>query len=219
MCEGQPVNVIDPFTGLRVETPSAMLALSDVSTPDGSGSGDGLSNPFSDTGQVVTRVTFSTSATTAIVISPPEPVDTDGDGIPDYQEGAGDVDDDTVANFQDLDSDGDGTNDILDNCPLVANPGQGPAPFGQTVQAANTARFEWPIAVSFVAAHGGFTTSGDIGTFTVDGTYTGFGRDLPVPDSLAAGTGIWYLLKPDCVAGSWISGGISEFPGRDSTLP
>jgi hypothetical protein len=219
LCTGQSVNVIDPVVGLRMETPNAYLALTAVSAPDGSGTGDGLSNPFSDTGQVVARVSFSTSATTAIVISPPDPVDTDGDGIPDHREGGGDVDGDGVPNFKDLDADGDGVDDTVDNCSLVANPGQGAAPLGQLVRAANARRFEWAVSLPVVVARGSFATSSDIGMFTVDNTRTVFARDLPAFEAVAAGFGRWYLLRPDCAAGSWVSGGNGEPVGRDTTLP
>ena len=218
-CEGQPVDVVDPLTGPRVETVSVFRALTGVSAPDGAGSGDGLPSPFSDTGQVVAKATFSSSATTAIVISPPNPVDTDSDGIPDYLEGGNDIDGDGLANFEDLDSDGDGEVDAVDNCPLVANSLQSPAPFGQLIDAANPARFEWPVAVPFIAVRGSFSESSDISMFVVDDTDTGFGRDLPAPELPPADTGFWYLLRPDCSAGSWVSGGAAEFPGRDAVLP
>ena len=85
--------------------------------------------------------------------------------------------------------------------------------------AVNPGRFEWGGPIPFLAAEGSFTTSADIGTFTVSGTRTGFGRDLPMPGSPSTGSGFWYLLRPDCAAGSWISGGNGELPGRDSILP
>jgi len=218
MCETEPVNVIDPVLGLRVETPLVLTFLTAVPAVDGAGSGDGLPNPLSATGQVVSKVRF-VSGTDAIVICPIDPVDSDADGIPDHLEDGGDVDGDGVPNFLDTDADGDGTDDALDNCPLVANPGQGAAPFGQTVKAANGGRFEWPVAIPFIAVRGNFTTSADIGTFTVDDTYSGFGRDLPMHESPSTGSGFWYLNRPDCAAGSWISGGSGEPPGRDSVLP
>ena len=219
LCFGQELDVIDPPTGLRVETAGAFLALTQVSGPDGSGTGDGLANPLSDTGQVVTRVSFLTTGTTAIVISPADPVDTDSDGIPDYLEGGGDLDGDGQPNFDDLDADGDGTEDAVDTCPSVANPDQGPAPFGQLVAAANSYRLEWPVAIPFVAIRGSFATPMDIGAFVVDDARTVLGRDLPISKFPAPGTGFWYLLRPHCEAGSWVSGSAREVPGRDLLLP
>lgn len=129
------------------------------------------------------------------------------------------MDGDGVPNFLDTDSDDDGTDDGTDTCPLVANPGQGAAPFGQTVLAANSGRFEWPVEIPFVSAHGSFSTSMDIGMFIVDDSRSGFGRDLSVPETPPVGGGLWFLLRPDCGVGSWISGGGGEVPGRDSILP
>jgi len=219
MCELQLVDVVDPIGGPGVETVGVLTTLTNTPAANGAGSGDGIANPFSDTGQVVSHVTFSSSGTAAIVISPPDPVDTDGDGIPDHQEGGGDVDGDGVPNFQDLDADGDGVEDGTDNCHLVANPDQGPAPFGQTVLAANKARFETSVAIPFVVVKGSYTKSSDIGDFLVEHQDTGFGIDLPVPEVPPPGTGFWYVLRPDCAAGSWDSGGAGENPGRDGQLP
>jgi len=61
--------------------------------------------------------------------------------------------------------------------------------------------------------------STDIGTLTVDDAHNGFGGDLPMPESPASGSGFWYLQRPDCAAGSWVSGGSAEPPGWDSALP
>jgi hypothetical protein len=219
MCEGQPVDVVDPLTGLRNETPNTMLALTNVPAPDGAGSGDGLPSAFSDTGQVVSRVAFADIGTTAVVIYPAGPVDTDADGIPDYREGSGDLDGDGLPNFDDVDADGDGADDALDTCPPVANPAQEPAPFGQVVTAANAYRFEWPVAITYVAARGGFTAAADIGSFAVDAIDASLGRDLAVPELPEAGTGFWYLLRPDCDAASWTSEGPGELAGRDAALP
>ncbi|MDH3283681.1 MAG: thrombospondin type 3 repeat-containing protein [Acidobacteriota bacterium] len=216
ICEGQSVDVFEPPSTMRTETPTGILSLTNASAPDGSGTGDGLPNPLSDTGQVVSRVTFGT---TAIVIYPADPMDSDSDGIADHLEGGGDIDGDGTPNFLDLDSDGDGSGDAVDNCPWIANPGQGPAPFGQTVTAANAYRFEWPAALPFVAVRGSFTSSSDIASYVVDDTDAGIGRDLATAELPAAGTGLWYLLRPDCTAGSWISEGSAEVPGRDAALP
>ena len=55
--------------------------------------------------------------------------------------------------------------------------------------------------------------------FIVDKTRTVFARDLPAFEAVSAGFGRWYLLRPDCAAGSWVSGGNGEPVGRDTTLP
>ncbi len=207
----------------RIELPAACGCAVSLTSPgasaDGSGTGDGLANPLSDTGQVVTRVSFLTTPTTAIVISPVNPVDTDSDGIPDYLEGGGDLDGDGQPNFDDLDADGDDMEDAVDTCPSVANPDHGPAPFGQLVAAANSYRLEWPVAIPFVAIRGSFATPMDIGAFVVDDARTVLGRDLPISKFPAPGTGFWYLLRPHCEAGSWVSGSAREVPGRDLLLP
>ena len=88
----------------------------------------------------------------------------------------------------------------MDNCPLVANPAQGPAPFGQLVVAANAARFETSVPISFVVAKGSFTSSSDVGAYLVDHAHPGFGIDVPVPEIPALGSGFWYLMRPDCDA-------------------
>ncbi len=218
LCTFQPVDVVDPLSpGRGAETATAILPLTGLSS-DGAGSGDGLASPFSDTGQVVTRAAFQ-SGTRAIVIAPPGPIDTDGDGIPDYIEGGADIDGDGLGNFEDLDSDGDTVGDQFDNCPQVANIAQGSAPLGQTVVSANDIRFEWPVVLGVVAVRGTFTTSSDVSTFVVDETSTFIGRDLAAFDTPSPDEGSWYLLRPDCSAGSWVSEGIGEAPGRDVVLP
>jgi hypothetical protein len=226
-CEGQQVDLVDPFVGPRTELvdtifPNTAVTISTSLAPGvaGSGSGDGIASAFSDTGQVVTRLTFSAvPATTAIVISPADPTDFDGDGIPNYVEGANDIDGDGLLNFEDLDADGDGIDDEFDNCPLVSNPGQGLAQFGQTVRAANAERLAWPVALAFLAVRGEFILSSDISTFSVDASTQRFGSDLSIPERPDPGHGFWYLLRPDCASASWSTGVASEFPGRDTVLP
>jgi hypothetical protein len=218
LCTFQPVDVVDPLSpGRGAETASAVLPLTGLSS-DGAGSGDGLASPFSDTGQVVTRAAFQ-SGTRAIVIAPPGPIDTDGDGISDYLEGGNDIDGDGLGNFEDLDSDGDTVDDMVDNCPQVANMAQGSVPLGQTLVSANEVRFEWPGALGVVAVRGTFTTPSDVSTFVVDETSTFIGRDLAAFDTPSPGEGSWYLVRPDCSVGSWVSEGIGEVPGRDGFLP
>ncbi len=51
-----------------------------------------------------------------------EVLDSDGDGIPDYVEGTGDMDGDGIPNYLDLDSDGDGVPDGIDLCYYAPGP-------------------------------------------------------------------------------------------------
>ncbi len=153
------------------------------------------------------------------MISPTEPTDSDGDGIPNYVEGANDIDGDGLANFEDPDTDGDGIDDELDNCLPVANPDQGLALFGQTVRAANAERFTWPVALPFVAVRGAFARPSDIWTFAVDESSQRFGSNLSTPERPESGRGFWYLLRPDCESASWATGEGSELSGRDTVLP
>ena len=55
--------------------------------------------------------------------------------------------------------------------------------------------------------------------FVEDATDNALGRDLPAAASPASGNGFWYLLRADCVAGSWTSEGAGELAGRDPALP
>ena len=116
-----------------------------------------------------------------------------------------------------IDVDADGTLDACDNCPGVANPGQGPVVFGQTVEALDETTFLWPDAVDADYVRGpldgvaryAIDLSGSVsGTSLADGT---------VPEGGAAW---YYLLKlgGDCVAASWQSEPGAE-PARDEILP
>ena len=64
-----------------------------------------------------------TATTTADIAAssttPPQPPDTDKDGIADEADNCP-----MIANLDQLDADGDGIGDICDNCPMTANPGQ-----------------------------------------------------------------------------------------------
>ena len=106
-----------------------------------------------------------------------------------------------------------------DNCPTFPNSGQGPVLFGQTVLAAsNDIDFGWPDPVEWQLATGTFIASGDIGTYVVDFFDQGFGTvytDLGHP---AAGTGYWYMFRPNCLAGSYSTGTASEQGDRDGAL-
>jgi hypothetical protein len=110
--------------------------------------------------------------------------------------------------------------DPIDNCPQAYNPDQGPANFEQTVIFVSKDDLQWGVALDVVIVRGPFTSPADVGDYTVDSNISGvvdgaFDGTLP-PD----GTGLWYIVKPNCPVGSWSSGGPGEVPGeRDAALP
>jgi hypothetical protein len=59
----------------------------------------------------------------------------------------------------------------------------------------------------------------DVGAFAVDFQFSGDANVLHDADSPVAGSGFWYLVRPDCVGASWTSTGPSELSGRDFALP
>ena len=52
-------------------------------------------------------------------LSTKEDLDSDGDGLSDAFEGAGDADEDEIPNFLDLDSDNDGYSDLLEETSTI----------------------------------------------------------------------------------------------------
>jgi hypothetical protein len=104
------------------------------------------------------------------------------------------------------DSDGDGVCDEFDNCPQIPNPDQGPAPLGQTLLVLPTKQdFDWSAVLDVEWVRGDFVVAADIGSYawTLDVTLTGATFNDPTTPVLDEG--LWYLVKPDCPAGSWTS--------------
>ncbi|HKQ63317.1 MAG TPA: VCBS repeat-containing protein [Candidatus Polarisedimenticolaceae bacterium] len=159
--------------------------------------------------EIIFRETVSSSG--VFEIDPADAVDTDVDGRVDAIDNCP-----TVGNPGQADGDVDTVGDACDNCVQVPNPGQGPATLGQTIVAVDRASFVWPspLDVRFVrgnlAGVGGYaldwTGQSPLAVSFVDNT-------LPLP-----GSGLYYLVRPDCPAGSWQTGPGGE-PGRDLVLP
>ena len=143
-------------------------------------------------------------------IANPDQADRDNDGRGD----ACDACPDDAGN----DIDGDGACANVDICPNIANPGQGPVPFGQMISALDSETFTWASPIGFEGSRGSFTQSTDIGMFAAPipfaDTSTQF-RDSSIPP---AGTGFWYLFRPSCIGGSYSTGSPSETGSRNAML-
>jgi hypothetical protein len=137
------------------------------------------------------------------------------------------------------DMDQDGTVDVIDNCPATANPGQsdadadtvgdacdnclygpnptqGAAPLGQPLLAQDQETFFWsdPAEVAYVRGDLAVVSSYGFDLFgTLALATTLVDASLP-----AAGSGIYYLVRPDCAVGSWQSS-LGAEPARDAALP
>jgi len=114
------------------------------------------------------------------------------------------------------DADGDLVGDVCDNCAYGPNPAQGFAPLGQDIVATDPDSFSWILAADVVYVKGDLAAVAGYAVDTVD--------TLPLATSLtdsstpASGSGFYYLLRPDCLIGSWQTT-IGSEPGRDTTLP
>jgi hypothetical protein len=109
----------------------------------------------------------------------------------------------------------------VDATDVTVDPGSGPpAVFGQTIRAqGDKTTYAWTSPVDYQGVRGSFTTPTQIGSYAHDLHWFDSGSsfsDLTVP---AAGSGLWYLVKPGgCLASSWQSTAGAE-PGRDLGLP
>jgi len=114
------------------------------------------------------------------------------------------------------DADGDAVGDVCDNCIYGFNPEQGPAIFGQDIKALNPETFSWSEPAEVVFVKGDLA---NVSTYTVDlvdsVALTDNLTDSSVP---ASGAGFYYLIRPDCAVGSWQSS-LGAEQGRDLVLP
>ncbi len=96
------------------------------------------------------------------------------------------------------------------------NSDQGPAIFGQDVVAEDSQTFSWPVAAEVVFVKGNLA---NVSTYTVD-----LVDSIVLTDNLtdssepASGAGFYYLVRPDCVVGSWQTT-LGAEPERDLALP
>ena len=125
-----------------------------------------------------------------------------------------------------LDSDGDGTCDTADSCPLSPNPGGEPARFDLTMHAIDPVTFGWSKTRNVDWVRGDMASIGVYGI--IGGVSTAAGvQTIPAPETPAEGGIFYWLVKPDCAPSSWSTGSASECAepgvcppgGRDGSLP
>jgi hypothetical protein len=144
-------------------------------------------------------------------IHPADAADMDGDGSVDVIDNCP-----STGNPWQQDADADAVGDACDNCVYGPNPAQGPAVFGQAVLALDEETFSWPNPADIVYVRGALDL---VGSYAVDLVLS-----LPLASQLTdssvppVGEGSYYLVKTDCPVGSWQSE-LGAEPGRDAALP
>ena len=139
------------------------------------------------------------------------PVDFDGDGVDNSADNCP-----LTENADQADADSDAVGDFCDNCIYGPNPVQGAAIFGQEIEALDIQTFFWGEPAEVVYASGDLALAS---AYTVDLVQT-----LPLGTSFvdssvpASSEGFFYLVKPDCLVGSWQTS-LGAEPGRDLELP
>jgi hypothetical protein len=151
------------------------------------------------------------SQTGVYEIRPAFQADADADGVVDAIDNCR-----LVANPQQTDVDGDAIGDSCDNCAGTYNPNQGPAVFPSPIEATSRTEFGWPAPADIVWVRGYVAEVASYAVALVnEETAVTALRDATVP---SAGSGFFYLVRPDCPAGSWQTTAGAE-PGRDAALP
>jgi hypothetical protein len=121
-----------------------------------------------------------------------------------------------TANPNQEDADSDTVGDVCDNCVYGFNPEQGPAIFGQDIKALDSETFSWPVAADVVYVKGDLA---GVSSYTVDLVDSvALTNDLTDSSVPVTGAGFYYLVRPDCDVGSWQTS-LGAEPERDLALP
>jgi hypothetical protein len=121
-----------------------------------------------------------------------------------------------ATNSAQADADADLVGDVCDNCVQIFNPLQEPVELGQEIVAEDLVTFGWPDPVNARYVRGDLAV---VGSYLTD-----LDQSLPLAVSFTdatsplPGEGYYYLVRPDCPAGSWQNTAGAE-PQRDLLLP
>lgn len=114
------------------------------------------------------------------------------------------------------DGDADSVCDLEDNCPQGFNPDQNDAVFGESI-VADSSNFSWPTATDVVWVRGDLD---DVSTYTTLETNIVAAIDQFSHSAFSptVGAGYYFLVRPDCVVGSWETS-VGVEPDRNPSLP
>jgi hypothetical protein len=114
------------------------------------------------------------------------------------------------------DTDGDGVCDAADNCPMLVNSGgQAPRVFEEMIVAPNKIEFCWTLPADIIWVEGDL---GNVSTYPVVSINPGTGAICFVHGGPPLPDGSYYLVRDECLAGSWQSSlGVEQ--KRDEMLP
>ncbi len=90
-----------------------------------------------------------------------------------------------------------------------------PAIFGQDVVAVDSQTFSWPVAADVLFVKGNLADVSDYVIDLVDSI--ALTNDLTDSSEPVSGAGFYYLVRPDCVVGSWQTS-LGAEPGRGLVL-
>jgi len=116
------------------------------------------------------------------------------------------------------DLDGDGTPGYADDCPLTYNPGNGVAGFTGHLRLLDAGTLAWDVAQDVVWVRGPLPPIDQY--IVLESGVAAAAMTIPAVATPSVGQGLYWLVRPDCPAATWSSGGPGEVAGaRDAALP